>query len=62
VSHVGKRNRSSISKPVTAGWVSGMMKTKPSAEDGGAEWMVMFPSIFNKVEPSMSDLAWGYIA
>lgn len=59
VSQVGNRNRSSISKPLTAGWTSGMMKTKPSVEDGGSEWMVMLPSILIRVEASMSDLAWG---
>jgi hypothetical protein len=37
VSQVGKRKRRSISKPDTAGWVSGMMKTKPSVVDGGSE-------------------------
>lgn len=37
VSQVGNKKRSIISKPLTAGRVSGMMKTNPSEDDGGVE-------------------------
>jgi len=59
VSQVGKRVRRSISKPDTAGCVSGMTNTKPSVDDGGSECMVMSPSIFNSVDVSISSLACG---
>jgi hypothetical protein len=59
VSHVGKRKRRSISKPLTAGGTSGMIKTKPSDEDGGSECIVTSPSIFKSVEASIRALAWG---
>lgn len=36
VSHVGNKNRRSISNPLTAGCTSGMMKTKPSVDEGGS--------------------------
>lgn len=59
VSQVGKRNRRSISNPVTAGGTSGMRKMNPSVEDGGSEWMVMLPSILISVEASINDFACG---
>jgi hypothetical protein len=59
VSHVGNRKRRSISKPETAGCVSGMMKTKPSVDDGGFEFIVMLPSILRSVEVSISSFACG---
>lgn len=37
VSQVGNINLSSISNPLTAGGTSGMMKTKPSVDEGGSE-------------------------
>jgi hypothetical protein len=59
VSHVGNRKRRSISNPETAGCVSGMIKTKPSVDDGGSECIVISPSIFSSVELSISSLACG---
>jgi hypothetical protein len=62
VSQVGNKNRSIISNPLTAGFTSGMIKTKPSVDEGGSAWMVMSPSILIKVDASMRDLACGYNA
>jgi hypothetical protein len=59
VSQVGKRKRNIISNPETAGWVSGMINTKPSVADGGSECIVMLPSILSRVDPSMSALDCG---
>jgi hypothetical protein len=59
VSQVGNRKRRSISKPETAGWVSGMMKTKPSVDDDGSVCIVMLPSTLRSVDESISSFAWG---
>jgi hypothetical protein len=59
VSQVGKRKRNSISKPDTAGGVSGIMNTNPSVAEGGSEWIVMLPSTLSSVEPSIRALDCG---